>query len=139
MAKRGVPKKIESPEMFWALFEGYKQYIEDNPRYKHELDKFGNIVPIPLRCPLTMEGFECYVMDHTTITYPDLTHYFENTENRYSDFVPISARIRREIRQDQLSGGMVGQFNSSLTARMNNLTDKIETTIKEQPLFPDED
>jgi hypothetical protein len=33
---------------------------------------------------------------------------------------------------------MVGQYNASLTARLNGLTEKVENTIvTEQPLFPD--
>jgi hypothetical protein len=33
---------------------------------------------------------------------------------------------------------MVGQYNPSITQRLNGLVERQETTIKEQPLFPDE-
>jgi hypothetical protein len=33
---------------------------------------------------------------------------------------------------------MVGQYNASITQRLNGLTEKVENTIvAEQPLFPD--
>jgi hypothetical protein len=33
---------------------------------------------------------------------------------------------------------MVGQYNASITQRLNGLTEKVESTIvTEQPLFPD--
>ena len=58
-------------------------------------------------------------------------------ENRYQDFSTISTRIRKEIRDDQIKGGMVGQYNPSITARLNALKEQIEQTNIEQPLFPD--
>jgi hypothetical protein len=33
---------------------------------------------------------------------------------------------------------MVGQYNPSITQRLNGLTDKSEVTVKEQALFPDD-
>jgi hypothetical protein len=62
----------------------------------------------------------------------------DNSNKAYNDFCAISAHIKKEIRQDQIAGGMVGQYNASLTARLNGLTEKVENTIvTEQPLFPD--
>jgi hypothetical protein len=83
-----------------------------------------------------MEGFENYCADNGIIQ--DLGHYFENRDERYSDYVAICSRIKRAIRQDQIEGGMVGQYNPSITQRLNNLVDKQEQTVKqEQPLFPE--
>ena len=64
-------------------------------------------------------------------------HYLENTNKAYEDFCTISTRIRKEIRDDQIKGGMVGQYNPSITARLNALKEQIEQTNIEQPLFPD--
>jgi hypothetical protein len=52
---------------------------------------------------------------------------------------PICSYIKREIRTDQINGGMVGQYNASITQRLNGLTEKTETTVTmEMPLFPEE-
>jgi hypothetical protein len=67
----------------------------------------------------------------------DLSHYFANTNNRYKRFLTIVTRIRREVRNDQIGGGMAGIYNASITARLNNLVEKKEITNVEQPLFPD--
>ena len=88
----------------------------------------------PLEVPLTIEGFEIYCYNKFDFT---VKHYLENTENRYQDFCTISTRIRKEIRDDQIKGGMVGQYNPSITARLNALKEQIEQTNIEQPLFPD--
>lgn len=131
------PKYIESPERMYELFQAYKKEVKENPR---KINVFGgkdfNKRDNELERPLTMEGFECYCMDNTRITYPDLTNYFENRNEAYNDFVPICARVRREIRQDQIEGGMVGQYNPSITQRLNSLVDKQELKAQvEQPLF----
>ena len=42
-----------------------------------------------------------------------------------------------KIREDQITGGMVGQYNPSITQRLNALKEQIEQTNIEQPLFPD--
>jgi DNA polymerase II small subunit/DNA polymerase delta subunit B len=88
----------------------------------------------PLEVPLTLEGFELYCHKKFNFT---AKHYLENTEKRYEDFSTISTRIRKEIRDDQIKGGMVGQYNPSITARLNSLKEQIEQTNIEQPLFPD--
>lgn len=132
----GKPKYIETPEKMWELFQAYKKKVKGSPRFKNELDKLGKIVPIPLECPLTLEGFENYCADEDIIN--DLGDYFSNKNDKYKDYSTICLRVKRAIREDQISGGMVGQYNPSITQRLNNLTEKTETTIiSEQPLFPD--
>ena len=56
---------------------------------------------------------------------------------RYKRFSTIVTRIRKEVRNDQIGGGMAGIYNPSITARLNNLVEKKEITNVEQPLFPD--
>jgi len=90
----------------------------------------------PLERPLTMEGFELYVADLQVIN--DLSDYFENKQGRYEAYIPICTRIRKAIRRDQIEGGMVGQYNASITQRLNGLADKTQAEVKiEQPLFND--
>lgn len=146
----------------WELFLNYKKEVKENPKMIVEQKKSSTnikvmkgadasafvdqiaaasnpLIEIPKEKPLTMEGFECFVMDNTKITYPDLTNYFENTNDSYKDYIPICSRIRREIRHDQIDGGMTGIYNPSITQRLNSLTDKTETKQIhiEQQLFPD--
>ena len=89
-----------------------------------------------LERPLTLEGFENWCSDQGIIE--DLGHYFANTDKKYSDFCTICSRIRKTIRQDQIEGGMVGQYNPSITQRLNGLIEKSQVEVKqEQPLFPE--
>lgn len=125
MARPKGTKYIETPERMWELFEDYKTHVKSNPRTKVEyVGKDGSKVSTPLETPLTIEGFENYVADKGVIQ--DLGDYFANTNNNYSCYSTICSRIKRKIRQDQIEGGMVGQYNPSITQRLNGLTDKSE-------------
>lgn len=128
-------KYIETPEKMWELFEAYVKEVKNNPRIKTEyVGKDGDRVGTPLERPLTMSGFECYISDKDVLV--DLGHYFANTEDRYSEYRTICTRIRKAIRQDQIEGGMVGQYNASITQRLNGLVDKNQTELKgETPVF----
>lgn len=118
-------KYIESPEKMWELFEAYRKEVKNNPRKITDFyGKDGEERIKPLERPLTLEGFENYVADLDIIS--DLSQYFANTEQRYTDYQTICLRIRKTIKQDQIEGGMVGQYNASITQRLNGLVDKQE-------------
>lgn len=134
MAKVGRPRNLNSPEQLYELFVRYKQDVKANPRIKSvfggkEFEERAE----PLERPLTMEGFEVFCWD----IVGQVEDYFKNRDKRYEEYTPICSRIRKEIREDQITGGMVGQYNASITQRLNNLKEQIEQTNIEQPLFPD--
>jgi hypothetical protein len=133
----GRGKFIETPEKMWELFESYRNKAKSNPRKKMVfVGKYGNQDYELLETPLTIEGFENYCADEGVVK--DLGDYFQNKDGRYEEYAAICSRIKRVIRQDQIEGGMVGQYNSSITQRLNSLVDKQQNEIiKEQPLFPD--
>ena len=137
MAKVGRPRKIDSPDTLLSLFREYKTWVKDNPRYKYTLNqRSGEMVAEPLEVPLSMEGFEVWAFEKHELW---IEHYIKNTNEAYQEFCSVSTYIKREIRSDQINGGLVGQYNANLTARLNGLTEKTETTVTmEMPLFPDE-
>ena len=131
----GHPRNIETPEKMWELFISYQKQTKANPRYKTQfVGREGDMVKEPLERPLTMEGFKNYCYDIVGV----IEQYFKNQDGFYTEYIPICIRVREAIRQDQIEGGMVGQYNPSITQRLNGLVERQETTIKEQPLFPDE-
>lgn len=154
MARPFGTKYIKTPEIMWELFCDYRQHIWNNPIMIIEQKKGNTIVPkginidydkllspiveMPLRRPLTIEGFENYCFEVAQII-TDLGDYFKNREDSYSDFSPICQRIKKIIREDQIEGGMAGIFNPSITQRLNNLVEKTqnENVNKDVPLFPD--
>ena len=123
MAKK---KYIETPEILLELFEKYKKKVHENPRYNYQLDKTGKVVPVPLRVPLTLEGFNIYCYNEIGL----VEQYFENKDSRYTEYIGICSYIRKEIRNDQIEGGMVGQYNASITQRLNGLVEKTQNETK---------
>jgi hypothetical protein len=123
MAKR---KYIETPEKMWELFEAYRKEIKDNPRFVYDyVGRDGTEVQKRLERPLTIEGFKNYCYE----VVGSIQHYWINFEDNYNEYQPICSRIKEQIRQDQIEGGMVGQYNPSITQRLNNLTDKQEHKV----------
>lgn len=118
------------------LFEAYKKETKANPRERMQfVGKDGDKVWEELERPLTLEGFYIFCRKNAS----DVHNYFENTEGRYEDFKGICRAIKEEIRCDQIEGGMVGQYNPSITQRLNGLVDKKEMDHKglNIPTMPD--
>ena len=126
MARPKGTKYIETPEKMWELFQAYRKDVKDNPRTKHVfVGKDGASESERLERPLTMEGFENYCAEKIGYVH----QYFVNQAGLYDDYVNICSHIKKVIRQDQIEGGMVGQYNPSITQRLNGLTDKQEHKV----------
>ena len=109
----------------WELFESYREWCKQNPRYSYSLStKTGEATAIPLERPLTQVGFRSYAADKGST----VTDYFSNKDGRYSEYATICSRIEEAIRMDQIEGSMVGQYNPSITQRLNNLTERVDAT-----------
>lgn len=122
---QGRPKLVDTPETLMMWFKEYKTNLKANPiKVKDWVGKDADEVQREKERPITMEGFENYVFD---VGGPvSLEHYFANTDNAYESFCTICRAIRREIRADQIEGGMAGIYNPSITQRINGLADKQE-------------
>lgn len=127
--KIGKPKYIATPEMMWELFEAYVTYIKSIPfKVKDWVGKDGDMVYREKEKPLTMVGFENYVFNQGL--NGDLKDYFANSRDAYKEYSPICSRILNSIKEDQISGGMAGIYNPSITQRLNGLVEKTENDNK---------
>lgn len=130
----GKKKYIETPEILWQHFLDYKEYVKKRPiLIKDWVGKDATDVYREKERPLTIEGFENYLEDKEVISH--LSDYFANTNGNYSDYSTICSRIKRNVRQDQIEGGMAGIYNPSITQRLNGLVDKkeVEHNLPERP------
>lgn len=120
-------KYIETPEKLYELFESYKENLK--PR---EIQKAtaGGVKSEFHKPPLTMSGFRVYCRKQGF----SIEHYFANTGNSYEEYRTICQCIEDEIRTDQIEGGMVGQYNPSITQRLNGLTEKTDVTTNGKDL-----
>jgi len=117
----GKHKYIETPEKLMELFESYKASRQPREIQKATAAGVKSEWHTP---PLTMEGFENYCYN----VIGCVEQYFKNQAGLYTEYIPICSHIKRLIRQDQIEGGMVGQYNPSITQRLNGLTEKTDVT-----------
>lgn len=124
----GKRKYIETPEILWEHFQNYKKETKSKPfLIKDWVGKDAFNVQREKERPLTIEGFECWLADNNIIE--DLSNYFANSDNKYSDYSTICSRIKKAVRQDQIEGGMAGMYNPSITQRLNGLVEKTQTEV----------
>lgn len=122
--RKGLGKYIESPERMWELFQEYKKEVKSNPiLVKDWVGKDGDQVYREKERPLTDKGFFNFCRRKVGC----VKQYFDNQDKLYTDYISICSHIREEIDQDQIEGGMAGIYNPSITQRLNNLTDKVES------------
>ena len=142
MAKKSENKYIhptrifENEEALLKAWNGYKENLKAQAKEWLKVQyvgKEGERVTDAQKVPMTLEGFKRYCREN----HGDVSNYFDNSGELYNDFKAICSRIREEIRENQIVGGMLGFFNPSITQRLNNLKETTETVVKEQPLFPD--
>ena len=132
------PTRIfKHPDELKAAWEDYKAFrikqASNWPKIQY-VGKGGQRVEDYPVLPLTMDGFQVYCYENHGVVKP----YFLNTDGYYDDFITICSHIKDQIRDHQITGGMLGQFNPSITQRLNGLVEKSAVEIKtEQPLFPD--
>lgn len=133
MARPHGTKNIKTPEILWDLFTEYKAWAKDNPvQVQDYVGKDGDEVMRKRERALIMEGFENYCFRLGVAS--DLADYFLNKQDRYSDYAIICRAIRREIREDQITGGMAGVYNPSITQRLNGLVEKNESKVQIEDL-----
>jgi hypothetical protein len=135
MARPHNTKYIETPEALYEIFEKYKLDLKEQANEWTEwqyVGKDGNRVEDALKVPMTMEGFRRFGFDNAVT----IKNYFDNVDDRYKDYYTICTRIKDEIRENQIIGGLLGKYNPSITQRLNGLKEQTEQTNIEQPLFP---
>jgi hypothetical protein len=117
------PKYIKTPEELYQLFESYtldtKQRVRTIPKATNKGVLYEEHVP-----PLTIDGFKTYANKKGS----DINRYWYNVDGTLNDYVSIVTRIKEEIRNDQVEGALVGQYQQNIVARLNNLTEKTDVT-----------
>jgi len=132
------PTRIFENEL--ALNKAWEDYKEDLKQQSQEwlrvqyVGKDGDRKADPQKVPFTFEGFKRFCR----VNYGEVEQYFTNQNGYYDEFVGICSRIKDEIRENQIIGGLLGFYNPSITQRLNGLTEKTEVKVQsEQPLFPE--
>jgi len=122
-------KSSDELEIAWKLYkEDLLVQAKDWQKVQY-VGKEGQRMSDDLKLPYTMEGFEVFCYNN----YGCVEQYFKNSGSYYDDFVPICSYIKKEIRHNQITGGMMGVFNTSITQRLNNLVEKTQDVTPVTP------
>ena len=120
------PTRIfKSPHELELAWKAYKDHlIEESYKWLkiQYVGKEGQRMTDEMKLPYIMDGFEVFCYNN----YGTVEQYFKNKDGYYTDFVPICSHIKKEIRENQITGGMLGIYNPSITQRLNNLVEKTE-------------
>jgi hypothetical protein len=112
----GRPLRFKSPEELYDKFQAYKQWAKFNPWNKIEAiktgDRAGELIYLPIERPLTEWGFAvfCEMSRRGLIEY--------STRKQYSY---TYARIKDEMSDQRISGGMAGVYEARLVARIDGI------------------
>lgn len=122
------PTRIfKTPEELYNSFKDYKEELEEKALQWEKINYVGKdgkkVVDFP-KLPISLEGFYRFCWDHKK---GNIEQYFRNKDKYYTEFVAVCSRVRNEIREDQITGGLLGFYNPSITQRLNNLKETYET------------
>jgi len=127
------PKYFETPEALLQTWEDYKATLTKEAEKWGKVQyvgKDGNrVVDFP-KLPLTLEGFSVFCFK----TVGNVKQYFVNADKRYDAYITICNHIKEEIRQDQITGGLLGMYNPSITQRLNNLVERTDVTTDDEKI-----
>ena len=93
-----------------AAWQGYKQNLDIEAKKWLKVQyvgKDGERVTDAQKLPYTLEGFKRYCREN----HGEVEQYFSNKDGLYHDFVGICSHIREEIRENQITGGILGGRN----------------------------
>ncbi len=135
MAKNGNihPTRIfRSPDELELAWKAYLAHLENEALKWTKIQyvgKEGQRMEDALKLPYTFDGFCVFCYKN----YGEVSQYFKNQAGLYDDFVHICSHIKQEIRENQITGGLLGVYNPSITQRLNNLVEKVEDVTPQQP------
>jgi len=121
------PTRIfKEPKELLKAWEEYKEHLKIEALQWTKIQYAGKDAERkedPFKLPYTFEGFSVFCFNK----YGSIKSYFVNERELYNDFTSICSYIKQEIRANQITGGLLGMYNPSITQRLNSLVEKTET------------
>ena len=120
------PTRIfKKPSELNEAWQNYKKHLEQEAIKWAKVQYVGKeaqrVTDAP-PMPYTFSGFKVWARREIGC----VEQYFTNQDDCYDDFIGICSHIKEEIRDNQITGGLLGVFNASITQRLNNLKEQTE-------------
>lgn len=121
-SKHGRDKLFESSELLWEAACEYFDWCIENPWYKSEAiksgDLAGEIIKVPTQRPFTLIGL-CLYLGCSESYF----RKFQANNITNEDFITALTRIEETIKNNKYEGGMVGAYNANIVMRDLGMTD----------------
>lgn len=121
-SKHGRDLIFSSPTVLWEACCEYFEYVTNNPWYKAEAikggDLAGTLINLPAILPFTWDGL--YLFLGTNRSTFDL---YEKKE----DFIAVTTQVRQIIFNQKFTGAATGFFNPSIIARDLGLAENVNS------------
>lgn len=108
-----------TPEAFLQKAQEYIQYTQETP-YEVYVSVRGEAKPIPKKYPVNVYDFCFFARIHRD------TYYGYRRQKEYFEAFTL---IDTYIKAAQYSGAMIGEFNSTFVARINELAENVNNHI----------
>ena len=132
----GRPPKFKTPEELQEKAEGYFQYCDTHPievwqrkaaaanqSAKNGSGDKSDEGTMHIRRPYTLDGLGLWLEIY------DWRHF--RAYHQDDDFSPVIRALEARVRDQQVSGAVVGMYNANLVARLNGISEsvQVETSI----------
>jgi hypothetical protein len=137
--KKPHPTRIfKTPEELFNAWKEYKEHKNSEGRKWVKVQYVGKdaerVEDIP-PMPYNEKGFFVWYKEK----YDKYIHqYFDGTYDFGDEFLGIVTHIKADRDDNIITGSLLGFFNANMGNRITGLTENVQNTIIEQPLFPDE-
>ena len=127
--KHGKDKLFTSPELLWEACTEYFESVDNNPAYKNEGiksgDMAGELIHIPTEKPYSMRGL-CLYLGINEKYFNDFADGLKGKDDEISkDYSDVLTRIRDVVYIQKYNGAVVGNFNQRIIAVELGLTETI--------------
>lgn len=129
----GRPPKFKTPEELEAKAEGYFQYCDTHPievwqrkaAAANQSAKNGSGIKsdegtMHIPRPYTIDGLSLWC---------EVGNWRQWRADAPPEFRTVIYRLEARVRDQQVSGAMVGMYNPNLTARLNGIADKTDLNV----------
>lgn len=135
-AKDGPDRIFGDAALLLGHAVAYFKWCDAHPRYKAELVKYKggyDIAEVPLGRPYTLDGLTVYLgvsRSYFDTAQRDLSEKINEgrATQRETELHAAIDAIKATIRNEQVEGALVGQYKEGLVARLNGISDNINTT-----------
>ena len=143
--KVGRPARFESAEQFWlealeafAWFDSHplRMDVRDKKRASSEGDKTAEKTYVEVQRPYTIDGLLVYLNVQTTWT--DMKRNYSKRPD-WPEFYAVFNACEQCVRNNQVTGAMIGLYSERLTARLNGISDKFEQVVETRATMTWED